>query len=234
MLLREPARTQVIGQKTAWSVRITVLSSDPVRFPTKVLVFQAEEPADPNTRGWFTAIASPAQLLEYPEDYPASGSGQVQQPYYRLDTMDLVGRNAAQLAELADQVAEELDLLGRNIMSLESFETSSLVLASYRPFHGYPWPGIPEIGPYADTSVESFIAIRVIMDFRNRRDPNFIAYTLDSEADEIEIVDAESWLIRVPEQYLNLNPGVHDWVIKITDSMDVEHEVQVGTIEILR
>ena len=234
MLLREPARTQVIGQRTAWSTRLTVLSSDPVRFPVKVLVFQAEEPADPDTRGWFTAVASPAQIQEYPEDLPASGSGEVQQPYYRLDTVELVGRNADQLATLADQIAEELDLLARNITALETFEGSVLILASHRPGHGYPWPGISEIGPYVDSAPEPTAAIRATLEFRNRKEPQILALTLDSEDDEVEITDTLNWSISVPEQPLNLNPGVHDWVLKITDVLDEVYQVQVGTIEILR
>ena len=126
-LTREDVQEVLVGQRTAWSVRLVVTSSDAETFPPKALVYQAETPGDPDSRGWFTAVASPAQLLEYPEDAALALPGELQQPYYRLDHVQLVSRNADSLALLVDDFFEELQLLARNITALNNLGPGQVV-----------------------------------------------------------------------------------------------------------
>jgi hypothetical protein len=114
-----------VSERTAWSASVTVSSDDP-DFPTKIMVFQAEDPADPNTRGWFTAIANPAQLEEYPEDAPApAGEGETMIPFYRTDTVVLVSRNAVDLQRVIDEIREEVTLLEDNIAAIATLSESN-------------------------------------------------------------------------------------------------------------
>ena len=126
-LTKQDLQEILIGEKTAWSLKLTVTSSDAVTYPPKVFVYQAEEVGNPNTRGWFTAVASPAQLLEYPEDAAVAESGELQQPYYRLDNVQLVSRNTSQLVTLTAQIMEELQLLADNIKALDELEAGEIV-----------------------------------------------------------------------------------------------------------
>lgn len=113
----------VAGPQTSWSARLTVTSSDVVLYPPKVFVFQAEDPANPATRGWFTAVASPAQLEEYPEDAPAEVvSGESQQPYYRVDSLQLVTRSADDINNLVADIRLELAQLTRNLDAIRNLQ----------------------------------------------------------------------------------------------------------------
>jgi hypothetical protein len=123
-LIRENALPVEAMEQTAWSMKLTVASSDEDLAPSKVFVYQAEDPEDPDTRGWFTAVASPAMLLEYPEDTPAlSGSDSLQQPYYRLDEVTLVSRSASSLEDLYEQVKEALHNLWANLLAHEELDS---------------------------------------------------------------------------------------------------------------
>lgn len=126
-LTKQDLQETVIAEQTAWSVKLVVTSSDEVLYPPKVFVFQAEDPANPDTRGWFTAVATPAQLLEYPEDAPVNASGELQQPYYRLDHVQFVSRNTSQLVALTADLMEELQLLADNIRALSLLEDEETV-----------------------------------------------------------------------------------------------------------
>lgn len=125
-LVRSAITTEPVSSKTAWAVQLTVETDDEPARPSKVFVYQAEDPSDPNTRGWFTAVASPAQLEEYPEDAPAapssagSDSVTVQQPYYRLDTVTLISRNASDIETLVDKIQGQLEVLSRNLDAIDS------------------------------------------------------------------------------------------------------------------
>ncbi len=117
-----------MASQFAWSVRITVTSDDEVLYPSKCLVFQSEDPSDSNSRAWFTNVASPAQLQEYPEDAAQlPDSGEVQLPYFRLDTVQLIGRNPSEIQDLVGQFAEELTLLSRNLEALEIFQDEQVI-----------------------------------------------------------------------------------------------------------
>lgn len=105
---------------TAWSVQLTVSSDDEAKYPAKCLVFQAKDPSDPATRAWFTNVASPAQLQEYPEDAAVLPlSGDIQVPYFLLDSVQLVGRNPDDIQLLVLQFVEELSNLKRNLDALD-------------------------------------------------------------------------------------------------------------------
>jgi protein involved in polysaccharide export with SLBB domain len=73
-------------------------------------------------------VASPAQLQEYPEDEAQiPDSGDVQLPYFRLDTVQLIGRNPSEIQDLIQQFVEELTMLSRNLDALETFEDEQII-----------------------------------------------------------------------------------------------------------
>lgn len=110
-------------EQTAWSVKLTATSEDPEIYPEEIFVYQAEDPDDPETRGWFTAVASPAMLLEYPVGAPAPyGSDNLQQPYYRLSEVTLVSRSADALEALVDQIVEATTNLWANLLAAGELE----------------------------------------------------------------------------------------------------------------
>lgn len=126
-LTRADLQETTVLEKIAWSVKLTVTSSDSAVFPPEVLVYHAADPQDAGAGAWFECVASPAQLLEYPEDEPAQNSGGLQQPYFRLDNVQLVARNAVQLEELIAKIFAELDLLSRNIQAINTLMAATTV-----------------------------------------------------------------------------------------------------------
>ncbi len=105
-------------------------STDEVNFPSKVLVFHAEEPGNPDSRAWFEAVASPSQLDELPEDAPETPHGDVLNPYFRRSTMKARDRSLSALNEFADKVFEELSVLQHNLeagMVMADDETRQVV-----------------------------------------------------------------------------------------------------------
>lgn len=119
-----PTESDFLG-RVAWAMKLTVASSDPAAFPPEVFVYQIENPADVNSRSWFTAVASPAQLEEYSVATPApTGPGQLQVPYFRLAVLSLVSRNASDLQLVFNQVVEELSLLRNNLIALRNLRVA--------------------------------------------------------------------------------------------------------------
>jgi hypothetical protein len=107
--------------QNAWAVKL-VVSSDNSNLPAKALVFQAENPEQQNSRGWFTCVASPRQLLEYPEDQPAAPEGGVMQPYFRLNEVTLVSGNPDSLSRLVAQIASHLRMLEKNLVAIDQLD----------------------------------------------------------------------------------------------------------------
>ncbi len=121
---QDSSPVQVAGQ-TAWSVALTVTSSNDEQYPPKVFVFQVEDPDAAEPRAWFTAVATPAQLLEYPEDEPAAPTEGLWQPYFRTSELTLVSRNPEDLEETYQKVLGELGALRRNIDALGQLQTGT-------------------------------------------------------------------------------------------------------------
>lgn len=119
-LIRSDLQATPVLEKTAWSVKLTVTSSDNTGFPPAVFVYHAANPKDEGAGAWFECVASPAQLMEYPEGAPAQNSAGLQQPYFRLDNVQLVARNAVQLEDLIGKIFDELDLLSRNLQAIDN------------------------------------------------------------------------------------------------------------------
>lgn len=117
-------------QRTAWSLALSVTSDEPVGYPPAVFVFQEESPGDPATRGWFTAIASPAQLLEYPVNATAEPEGDgLWQPYYRKAALTLVSRHPADLEQLYREIEAEILRLRLDLDALQLLaEATEVVL----------------------------------------------------------------------------------------------------------
>lgn len=120
-LLRE-----TLHEKAAWAVTLDVTSSDAVNFPPQVFVYQVEEPGNANSRAWFTAVASAAQLEEYPADEPVSPeAGGEHQPFYRLSRMTFVTRSPALAQEFIEKVKIHLKQLQTDLIAIEALEEQS-------------------------------------------------------------------------------------------------------------
>lgn len=227
IIQQAPVEVPVNG-RTAWSVTLTVRSSDDLAYPPKVFVFQAEDPANPDTRGWFTAVASPAQLLEYPEDNPAIDSGEAQQPYYRLDSVALVTRNPGDLDEIIQKVFEEVDFLYRNLKALEVMAEPVIMLPVCRASDTL-WPGSALLGPYVTDSVGGPTAVRAVVEFT--RDDGLVTFDSEAGADgTVTIVDPAAWTFKIPEQPLHLSIGLWDWTLTVTDSEGADLLIYSGVI----
>lgn len=233
LLIRETVQPIDVGGFAAWAVKLTVTSTDAVKYPPKALVFQAENPADPETRGWFTAVATPSQLLEYPEDTPANVVGQVQQPYYRKDWVQLVGRNPSDIEDLVRAVYEELDFLKRNQDALERMAPAEILLAPYRPASGALWEGTT-LGPYPLAEGETIDpALRVTVTFRLRSAPYTVGAVLTSDdADQVVLDNPATWLFILPVQELELTPAIWDWEAEVEVSSTTAFTAYSGSIQI--
>lgn len=217
----------MVKQQTAWSVLLTISSSDELNYPTEIFVYQAETPADPNTRGWFTAVSSPAQLLEYPTDGPAVSSGDVQQPYYRLNTVELVSRNASDIELLVRQVYEEVDLLYLNLRALGQLEQPVIMLP---PVHAAfdTWPGSAVLGPYAATTT----AVQADVVFTSSEGDGMITFSSEPGADgQVQILDPVAWTFAIPEQPLFLTIGLWNWTMTVVDELGDSTQAFTGTIQ---
>lgn len=114
----EPEDTDVLQQQ-AYAVRLVITTSDEPNFPAKTLVFHAEQPGVDDSRAWFEAVASPSQLAELPVDEPAApASGEIQNPFFRLDEVTVIERHPDDLQKFVDDIVEELTLLQANLIDL--------------------------------------------------------------------------------------------------------------------
>jgi len=105
---------------TAFSVKLTVTSADAVGFPPKVFVMQqAPDAEDPP---WFNCVASPPQIIDYPEDSPNPPIDGVQQPYFRVAELTVVTRSPSALEAFIARVQEELQILEENLLALSELD----------------------------------------------------------------------------------------------------------------
>ncbi len=108
--------------QVAWGVELKVESSDVATFPPEVFVMQVEDLHNPTDGAWFTAVATPRQLEEYPVDPMEILNSTLQQPYFRTDTITLVSGNASDIDILVGRIYEHLVLLQANLIALTKFE----------------------------------------------------------------------------------------------------------------
>ena len=216
LIQQAPVEQQVAG-RTAWSVTVTVRSSNELAWPSKIFVFQAEDPADPLTRGWFTAVASPAQLQEYPEDAPVIDSGADQQPYYRLDSVEIVTRNPDDITALVEQIYEEADLLYLNLKAMNNLAEATILLPVCRSRDDV-WPGSSLLGPWLDAGAQpAWPVVRAIVEFTNA--DGLVTFDSEAGADgSVLIVNGETWTFQIPPQPLHLSIGTWNWELIATDS----------------
>jgi len=112
-----PAVTPVL-QQTAFSIKLTVTSDDAELFPVKVFVM--EKAVDLEEAAVFACVASPVQILDYPEDVAGPPVDGVIKPYFRLDVVTIVSRAGTKLQNFIDRVQEELDILEANLVAFNS------------------------------------------------------------------------------------------------------------------
>ena len=116
--LVQTAPAEVINAPSmAWGMTLVITSSAPDDYPPGVFVFQVED-FSPNARAWFSTVASPADMLEYPVDAPAAPVEGVQQPYFRKATLNLVSRSPSALEALVAEIKGRIVFLERNLRSL--------------------------------------------------------------------------------------------------------------------
>lgn len=116
--LAQTSPAEVVGApQTAWGILLEVTSSDAEDYPAEVFVFQVEDFTE-DARAWFSTVATAADTLEYPVDAPAEPVEGVQQPYFRKDTLRLVSRSPADLADLVEAIRVRIVILERNLRAL--------------------------------------------------------------------------------------------------------------------
>lgn len=216
-LTRQASDTVQMAQQTAWAVRLVVTSADPVNYPPKVFVFQAEDPSDVNTKAWFTAVASPSQLEEYPEDAPAGVVEGVQQPYFRLSELTLISRNADDIEKLVDQVFKQLTMLSKNLEALRRLSSEEVIIGPVTPYQqiirGLTWSfsllvrDSPD-GPTSD--LDGYTASSQIRDADNNLVID-LAPTIDGSYIRMSLTR---------EQTEALALGTFQWSVVLTDPQD--------------
>lgn len=116
---RQDAEEVKVYKQTAWSVSLVVSSDNVTDYPPEIFVFQSEGP-EPEARAWFSTVATPADLVEYPTDAPAVQDGVSQQPYFRLNTVQFVSRNARDIEQLIKMVERRVALLEANLEAINT------------------------------------------------------------------------------------------------------------------
>lgn len=116
---RGDAEEVKVYKQTAWSVTLEVTSDLSDDFPPEVFVFQTEGP-EPDARAWFSTVATPADLQEYPTDAPAIQEGDLQQPYFRLNKVQFVSRNPHDIEQLIKMVERRVAMLEANLEALNN------------------------------------------------------------------------------------------------------------------
>lgn len=101
----------------AYGVELEVTSSGP--YSAAVFVMQASDTVAPSDGAWFTAVATPRQLDEYPEDPAEIINSPTQQPYFRTNKITLVSANPDDIQILVARITEDLYLLQENLKALE-------------------------------------------------------------------------------------------------------------------
>jgi hypothetical protein len=120
-LTRKAAIPVTVQQQIAYAVELGVNSDD--ASPAEVFIMQVGDIHRPAAGAWFTAVATPRQLEEYPVDPQEIVNTPLQQPYFRTDRITLVSGNADDIEILVGRIVEDLSLLQANLVALVSFET---------------------------------------------------------------------------------------------------------------
>lgn len=111
-----PAENVSVLKQTAFSIRLDVTSDDGSLYPPKVFVMQQPPEGDPS----FCCVASPVQILDYPEDAAGDPVDGVQQPYFRVSSVTIVSRSPLRLQDFIRRAEEELEILENSMDALNS------------------------------------------------------------------------------------------------------------------
>jgi hypothetical protein len=125
-LTRKPSVDVEFQTQVAYGVELEVSSDD--GYSPAIFVMQAKSLEDPAEGAWFTAVVTPRQLDEYPEDPAELENSPLQQPYFRTNKITLVSANADDIQILVGRIVEDLYLLQANLRALETFTEGDTVL----------------------------------------------------------------------------------------------------------
>lgn len=128
-LTRKNSEKVTYGPQIAWAVVLTATSDDVANYPAEVFIMQCKSLVDPTQGAWFTAIATPIQLEEYPTDPSSLETSALQQPYFRVAEITLVSGNASDIEILVSRISSDILLLEDNLAALISFEAPIDVLS---------------------------------------------------------------------------------------------------------
>lgn len=129
-LTRKTAVPVEYQNQIAWGVELEVTSSSVGTYPPEVFVMQAVNLHDPAEGAWFTAVATPRQLEEYPTDPAEIENSTLQLPYFRVSKITLVSGNADDIEILVGRITEDIILLKANLDALTKFEQPEEILIS--------------------------------------------------------------------------------------------------------
>lgn len=110
----------------AWAVELEVTSDDAEVSPA-VFVMQVRDTSDVDAGAWFTAVATPSQLDEYPTEPEEIANTPVQQPYFRTNKITLVSRNADDIQILYERILADIELLHANLTALSEMAEPATV-----------------------------------------------------------------------------------------------------------
>ncbi len=117
-MIQQASEEVQVYRQLAWSVALSVTSSNDELYPPKVFCFQSEGPEE-GARAWFTTVCTPAGMLEYPEDSPAPGDD-LQQPFFRRSSVTLVSRNPRDLELLIAQIQGRITMLEAHLTAINN------------------------------------------------------------------------------------------------------------------
>lgn len=125
LLTRKASREVTAQQRIAWAVELEVTSDN--LFPAEVFIMQVQDINAPEDGAWFTAVATPRQLEEYPVDPAEIVNTTLQQPYFRTDKITLISSNANDIEILVGRITEDIRLLQANLIALENFNEPEVI-----------------------------------------------------------------------------------------------------------
>lgn len=117
------------------------------------------------------------------------------------------------------------------VMELQTPESDALPKTSKLTPHTYgtTWKGIEAIGPITVNNAAPGVLAKAEIHFLHSLSDTEAALVLSSTTGAVTF-DANSWLIAVPDQALDLRPGVWWWRLLTTSTADVVRAFYQGSL----
>lgn len=118
-----PIAPDASGQ-SSYRLKIVIAHTD--QGDPNVFVYQAAEIGDSRGDGWFSCVANASQMGEYPTKAGFTVDPDPKQnPFYRDNEIDLIGRNANDLKELSEEIVFRIKMLVKSLNLLAEADGST-------------------------------------------------------------------------------------------------------------